>query len=129
MDACTDPSEQSGFAGLNVGKVSKLLAEVERDGANGSKVGSDEVRGVPTVHYRFEAKTRVLPDQVEAMALITSEDITVDIWADDELRLRRIRYESARDAPRRTSSISARRSRSRHRRRPGERRGVCPGDG
>jgi hypothetical protein len=72
----------------DLGDVTALLRNLERAG-EGEQVGTDEVRGVPTDHYRFELQARELPKQVTAMGLVHSEDATVDVWADAEHRLRR----------------------------------------
>ena len=74
-----------------IGDVSGLVARLERAGGVGQEIGSDDVRGEPTVHYRYTFPAVTPPRQVATMGDGGTRDSVYDLWADGQHRLRRFR--------------------------------------
>ncbi len=79
-----------GF-GSSVANVSSMFSELERWGGQPVEVGTEEVRGVPTTHYRFDLAAPAVPKQLIAMGTFTKPKAgTTEIWVDAQQRLRRL---------------------------------------
>jgi hypothetical protein len=71
-----------------------MLAEVS-DGI--TEVGREQVRGVETTHYSATVDLRKYPDEdIEKIIELTGQsEIPMDVWIDDDQRVRRMEWEQA----------------------------------
>jgi hypothetical protein len=83
-----------GQVGQGTSEQLKMLGEVS-DGI--TEVGREQVRGVDTTHYRATVDLRKYPDDgLEKIIELTGQsEIPMDVWIDDDERIRRIEWEQA----------------------------------
>jgi hypothetical protein len=82
-----------------IADVSTLFDTLEEEGIEGEELGAENVRGVPTTHYRYTWTPDPAPAQVEALQPRDDDDQANDddppyvfeLWADADNRLRRLR--------------------------------------
>ena len=71
------------------GDASELMEGLTRDGGKPDEIGSADVRGVTTRHFRVEVAHPDAPAQVRATTFTGPRRTTFDLWIDAENRLRR----------------------------------------
>jgi len=83
-----------GQVGQGTSEQLKMLGEVS-DGI--TEVGREQVRGVMTTHYSATVDLRKYPDEdIEKIIDLTGQsEIPMDVWIDDEERVRRMEWEQA----------------------------------
>ena len=83
-----------GQVGQGTSEQLKMLGEVS-DGV--SEVGREQVRGVETTHYSATVDLREYPDEdIEKIIEVTGQsEIPMDVWIDDQQRVRRMEWRQA----------------------------------
>jgi hypothetical protein len=83
-----------GQVGQGTSEQLKMLGEVS---GGISEVGREQVRGVDTTHYSATVDLRKYPDEdIEKIIEVTGQsEIPMDVWIDDDQRVRRIEWQQS----------------------------------
>ncbi len=86
-----DPGLSSEFQLDDAGDATKLLSSLERGGWENERIGTEEVRGDTTEHYRFSLEgPPAPPKQLQQFSVGKAGGRVLEVWVDAQDRLRRL---------------------------------------